>query len=111
MVALSAWLLVAPAVGGASADGHLLPACCRNLGAHHCAGTTAAFSRSHGATLRSAACPLLPQRSFALLERSLGARPLGLTFSPSTYAFFSRTALHGHAKRRALESPRAPPAS
>ena len=112
LLTLSAWLLVAP-LAASRQQQNLLPACCRRLGAHHCAQTAAAMQpaldRQHK-SFGSTECLLMPHRGAAMLEPLIGAVTLAtLPFLASWFPFFAAGALENYARVLALKSPRGPP--
>ena len=109
LLTLSAWLLVAPLAAG-PAEQNLLPACCRRLGAHHCAAKILAAEDRRHASFRATACLLMPHPAPAVLQNLAGALALvSLALTICWSPFSSTGALEGYARALALKSPRGPP--
>lgn len=109
LLTLSAWLLVAPLAASPS-EQSLLPACCRKLGAHHCASTARAGEDRLHASLQPGNCMLMPHHGAALLQRLNGlAAFASLAFLVCWSPFFSSGALQGYARALAAKSSRGPP--
>jgi hypothetical protein len=109
LLTLSALLLVAPLAPAAAEQ--QLPACCRRLGAHHCAASMQVATDRQHASFRAVGCLLMPHRSLAVLQKLTGLLAFaGFAFLACWSPFFSTGALEGYARALALKSPRGPPA-